>query len=124
MDLFSTPDSSPSSPPNTFLSTSCELALYEHQGIVAAAPVDRRRDEEFKVWYLRRIREAVYFDKPLAKLTTAEVYAAFFPDSQTDLEEDKGTLFERRPALFYESSLENVLADTYRKEKDYLRVVQ
>lgn len=124
MDLFSSPYSPQDSPPNTFLGTSCELALYEHQGIAAAAPVDRRRDEESKIWYLRRIREAVYFDKRLAKLTSAEVHAAFFPDSQIDLEMDKGTLFERRPALFYESSLENVLADTYRKEKDYLRMVQ
>lgn len=124
MDLFSTPSSAQNSPPNMFLSTSCELALYESHGIAAAAPVDRRRDEEFKMWYLRRIREAVYFGKPLAKLTTAEVHGAFFPDSQTDFEEDKGTMFERRPALFYESSLVNILADTHRREKDYLRVVQ
>lgn len=124
MDLFSDPNSPPDSPPNTFLGTSCELALYEHQGIAAAAPVDRRRDEEFKIWYLRRIREAVYFNKPLSKLTSAEVHAAFYPDSLTDLEEDKGTLFEKRPALFYESSLENVLADTNRRKKDYLRIEQ
>ncbi len=119
MDLFD-----PSSSPKMFSSTSCELALYEDQGIAVAAPVDRRRDEEFKCWYYRRIREAVYFNKPLAKLTSAEVHAAFYPDSLANLEEEKGTLFERRPALFYESSLENILADTYRKEKDYLRRVE
>lgn len=124
MDLFSTPNPPPNSPPNTFSSTSCELALYESYGVAVAAPVDRRRDEEFKIWYLRRIREAVYFNKPLAKLTSAEVHATFYPDSLADLEKDKGTLFERRPALFYESSLENVLADTYCREKDYLRMVQ
>lgn len=107
-----------------FSSTSCELALYENQGIATAAPVDHRRDEEFKVWYLRRIREAVYFNKPLAKLTAKDVHDVFYPDEQLKLKGDNRGLFEKRPALFYKSSLENVLADTYRRKRDYSRIEQ
>ena len=108
-----------------FLSTSTELALYDIQETAYATPVDRRRDEENKIWYLRRIRERVPFGKPLAKLTARDVHDSFFPKEKLEDELKKednffhDPLFERRAALFYESSMENILGDTYRRKNDF-----
>ena len=112
---------------NLFGGTSTQLALYESQGLAVATPVDCRRDNEFKRWYLRRIREAVYFDKPLGELCAFHVYDAFFPEWRKEEEEHEeimksightNALYARRPALFYESSLENILGDTQRRKEE------